>query len=866
MSAGGLFGFRGFGVYESFVSSVPATSSSAPAGALEPVDGADAERPSHHIGTGSLGAALAAALAAAPSGSSPSRRRVVARCRPAGADAGRPPATGLPPARPLTAEEREAGVLVRIPVEGGADGAFRCDAYVGPWAGQRGVFREVCEVAQRAIEGQDCAVLCYGAAGSGKTHTFVGPLDSSGASCGTDPAGGLVQQFAQRLFECIEEQSLNGDVFVVEASFLQVCSSSSGTDELADLFSEGGPTLQVLPDPFNAEAYMVEGLRTVPVRTAAQIWELLETGLERHVKRSMELRRLGLPCAHCVLTFRVERMWFDEGMLDMVVRQGKVVLVDLAGSESIDETYDTEGCFSMLWAPAAPTQPNLVLMQILRQFLLEAYVLLIATICCAAENAAESAKTLAFAQQFASSSRICNIITELDGPCDEVDDHALPDVPATGPAAAAVVPPASSGGAQRAEMHAPSRAGAERHTLRLGEQSASTSSAAPQGPTRQSSKGFSKQDVQMLRERTAECVKLLQSRSDSGADTVASELQQNAAGISQQVAESEKIERVLEDAGEEQAKRLAEIKGEMTSSISIGLKQLQQQAATELEDWKQTMGKQLSVLEAKKPQVLQQGASAQVARLEKDIADALAARRAAEIEVVGLRERLASADMRSQLLLEGQEEQKQFRSSFGEEKERMRQQSESNREKLSQVERELHKIEAETQMHRSEFQRVTELQSKEAKEFLEERGRLTAREAELQRSRSALREELTGLLRARELGAVRTESDRREATFDKERQTQRLKASSESMSSQLEEATQQQAKLEVEVRVAQQREEQIKKESRWSVQQAHKELAAVKQKEQELEAMLHELTEGVLEANEAEELGAYGDDDAHEGA
>jgi len=324
--------------------------------------------------------------------------------------------------------------------------------------------------------------------------------------------------------------------------------------------------------------------------------------------------------------------------------------------------------------------------------------------------------------------------------------------------------------------------------------------------------------------------------------------------------------RSLEGAGEEQAKRLAEIKGEMTSSISIGLKQLQQQAASELEDWRHTMGKQLSVLEAAKPQVLQQGASAQVARLEKDIADALAARRATEIEVVGLRERLASADMRAQLLLEGQEEHKQFRSSFGEEKERVRQQSESNREKLSQVERELHKIEAETQMHRSEIQRVTELQSKEAKEFLEGRGRLLVREAELQRSRSALQEELSGLLRSRELGAVRTQSDRREATFDQERQLQRLKASTESMSSQLEEATHQQAKLEVEVRIAQQREEQIKKESRWSVQQAHKELAAVKQKEQELEVMLHELTEGVLEANEAEELGAYGDDVAHDGA
>merc|ERR550532_436107 len=142
-------------------------------------------------------------------------------------------------------------------------------------------------------------------------------------------AQGIVQRAARRIFEFIRDRSENGEVFSVEASFLEISSNDGVSETLVDLLADahkGDPKLEVRQDPLSKEAFVCEGLRAVPIRSPEDMCEVLEAGRRRCT--FMETSRNCLSSrSHCIFQVTVECL-SDPQKGDALVRRGKLALVD----------------------------------------------------------------------------------------------------------------------------------------------------------------------------------------------------------------------------------------------------------------------------------------------------------------------------------------------------------------------------------------------------------------------------------------------------------------------------------------------------------------------------------------------------------
>jgi len=134
---------------------------------------------------------------------------------------------------------------------------YRCNAYFGPEATQKDVFEAAAPIVDWTMEGYNSTIFCYGVTGTGKTYTMMGPPeDVNKPQPPNDETGGVVQRVARRIFEYIRDRSAHGEVFVVEAQFLEIYNSDGKHEQLIDLLSDEERLLEVKQDPLNTQAFL----------------------------------------------------------------------------------------------------------------------------------------------------------------------------------------------------------------------------------------------------------------------------------------------------------------------------------------------------------------------------------------------------------------------------------------------------------------------------------------------------------------------------------------------------------------------------------------------------------------------------------
>lgn len=190
------------------------------------------------------------------------------------------------------------------------------------------LFAECASLVERTVEGYSAAVMCYGITGAGKSQTMYGSSDPS--------SQGLLQRTAARVFDCVDEKSKSGDVFIVEASYFQVHSAVDGQEQLVDLLtSDNTMRLELRQDPFVPGSWTCDGLRKEAVRTAEEVVEHVARGRKRHADLEAA-KQCDSAKVHTLLLLSIECLSMTNA--ETQVQRGKLILADLAGSEATADT------------------------------------------------------------------------------------------------------------------------------------------------------------------------------------------------------------------------------------------------------------------------------------------------------------------------------------------------------------------------------------------------------------------------------------------------------------------------------------------------------------------------------------------------
>lgn len=325
--------------------------------------------------------------------------RVAVRCRPSSGSGDRP--------KFEIAVDGLGGdkVLLKITASDSASNlkakTFRCHAYFDEESHQQDVFDMTTPIIQHTLEGGNGAIMCYGATGSGKTFTLMGPAEEPGKEP-RPVADGLVQRASGLIFEYIRKHL--DCVYIVEASFMQI-GSDGGKEQLIDLLADDDRKLELKQDPFNPSACICENQCKKTVRSAADVLEALRIGQKRADASNLQASR-----SHCIFTLNVESMQPD----GVSVKKSKLAFVDLAGSDNlqrlqvpniVDDDLKRKQATSVnriLSSLSVTTNPSTGSDSalLLKSFLAgNAQSLLVATIGPELENLDETCKALTFAQQ-----------------------------------------------------------------------------------------------------------------------------------------------------------------------------------------------------------------------------------------------------------------------------------------------------------------------------------------------------------------------------------------------------------------------------------------------------------------------------------
>lgn len=158
---------------------------------------------------------------------------------------------------------------------------------------------------ESVLSGQNASCFCYGATGTGKTHTMLGTVD--------DP--GIMVLAFKNLFEAIDDD-LDTDVTL---TYVEIYNEA-----LRDLLNPKGPSLELRELP--GKGVTMSGVREVKTSSAEEVVRLLHQGNKHRRTESTRCNRTSSR-SHALLQIRVARR--DGGK----TTTGKLSLVDLAGSE-----------------------------------------------------------------------------------------------------------------------------------------------------------------------------------------------------------------------------------------------------------------------------------------------------------------------------------------------------------------------------------------------------------------------------------------------------------------------------------------------------------------------------------------------------
>lgn len=718
--------------------------------------------------------------------------RAVVRCRPPPAGAGGEAAVGFaaePFGRDKVSLKLEASPEVLSKAGAGEDLArpFRCSAFFGPSASQQDVFAEAAPVVEAVMKGCNGAVLCYGATGAGKTHTLAGPGSP-------DPDSfGMVQRVATRIFEYIRDRSLHGEVFAVEASFLEIGVGDGAGEQLIDLLSEQKEPLEVKADPGNPQSFVCEGLQKVPIRTPDELCDFLQQGQQR--RDALEAGGEGPRAsrAHSLFTLTVESLAERPGS-EPLVHRGKLILGDLAGSEATDrgeppnpaQVAAVQRSLATLTAAVSRlggAGGESALGSLLRDCIGGgARAVLVANVGPEAEDLDDTAKTLRFAQQ----------LMAVRGP----------------------------------------------------PQLSSRSSVASQP---RADRGSS--SLLAMRQRHSECIRILQ---DKVSDTQEEEhehrqkLQKEMEDLNKRLLTKESADKTLETMRDEQLERIDEMRMQMTQTMSKELEKMREHSLQDLNNFRQSVEQNVTHLSTLHQQRNAEEHSARVEKMEGELQSAQKGQKVAEDEAAELRVKLASVEERAKMLQARQEELRKERSVFEDERRELRQQSEGQWQKLMGAEHELQRSKAEVEVQKAELERLTQERAQTEDTARQEREAWRAREGEFQQETAKLRGQIDDARREAEVQAIKAGSEQKEVAEQLRMKVERLEDEGANRAEQLAQAHQACTRLDAEKAAALQREETLRVQSAQEARQLQEDLEDAKNREAELMTMLTDIQNSII--------------------
>ncbi|KAM6217435.1 kinesin-like protein KIF28 [Rhynchocyon petersi] len=181
------------------------------------------------------------------------------------------------------------------------------------FSGQRDVFRDVGRgILDNAWQGYNATLLAYGQTGSGKSYSMIGFSANKG----------IIPNVCEELFQSIENQARSQECQVT-FSMLEIYN-----EQVRDLLSRtkkpGG--LKVRED--QQLGFYVDGLKSVPCESYAQIEKLMEQGTKIRTTASTNINASSSR-SHMVITIQFKQVSLDRDL----TKQSSINLVDLAGSE-----------------------------------------------------------------------------------------------------------------------------------------------------------------------------------------------------------------------------------------------------------------------------------------------------------------------------------------------------------------------------------------------------------------------------------------------------------------------------------------------------------------------------------------------------
>ncbi|XP_019746414.1 kinesin-like protein KIF28P [Hippocampus comes] len=184
----------------------------------------------------------------------------------------------------------------------------------GRYADQECVFQDLGEgILENALQGYNATLLAYGQTGSGKSYSLVGYR----------PNKGLVPKLCDRLFEAIKE---NQDTRQCQVFFSML---EIYNEQVVDLLSRGSrPPGGLRVREEQHRGFYVEGLRTVPCDSAAQVEQLMEQGTRTRTTAATHMNT-NSSRSHMLIVLQLKQILPQES----VTKQSNINLVDLAGSE-----------------------------------------------------------------------------------------------------------------------------------------------------------------------------------------------------------------------------------------------------------------------------------------------------------------------------------------------------------------------------------------------------------------------------------------------------------------------------------------------------------------------------------------------------
>ena len=200
------------------------------------------------------------------------------------------------------------------------DHHFAFDRVFGPASSQEGVFEEISQLVQSALDGYNICIFAYGQTGSGKTFTMEG---------GEEPeARGMIPRAVQQIFATAAEMEGKGWQYTFEASFLEIYQETI-RDLLAPDAAQAEQKLEVKMVKGSPDVE-VPGLTIEKVATEAEVHSVLQRAVATRATAKTEMNERSSR-SHSVFQLRITGANATSG--DSCA--ATLNLIDLAGSERV---------------------------------------------------------------------------------------------------------------------------------------------------------------------------------------------------------------------------------------------------------------------------------------------------------------------------------------------------------------------------------------------------------------------------------------------------------------------------------------------------------------------------------------------------